>query len=95
MFWYMQLSPGSILLESGLACCLLRFVMTLLFLNPVTMGSMWYMPMILCLYLLIPILSAALKKLDHRYFLLPMTVVLFCSYILPDINGALGAIGFQ
>ena len=67
--------------------------MTLLFINPVTMGSMWYMPMILCVYLLIPILAVALKKIDGRYFLLPVLLVVFCSLLLPDINGAMLTIG--
>lgn len=95
MFWYLQLLPDSVLSNRGWGYCLVRFVLTLLFINPVRMGSMWYMPMILCVYLLIPILSVALKNIDHKYFLIPMAIVLFCSYTLPDINGALGAFGFE
>jgi len=93
MFWYKQLLPGSILFSKGLAVCLVRFVLTLLFINPVTMGSMWYMEMILCVYLLIPLLSFSVKQIDFKYFLLPMSIVVFCSYILPDLNGILVALG--
>lgn len=93
MFWYLQLSPSSVLRTQGIVACLIRFVMTLLFLNPISMGSMWYMYMILCVYLLIPILATALRTLDHKYFLIPMAIVTFCSFILPDVNGALVASG--
>lgn len=95
MFWYKQIWPGSVLFTEGIGACLIRFVMTLLFLNPITMGSMWYMEMILCVYLLIPVLAIALKKINNKYFLIPMAIVTFCSFILPDINGTLAALGIQ
>ena len=95
MFWYKQVLPGSILASDGITVCFLRFIMTLLGLNQITMGSMWYMPMILCVYLMIPVLSISLKELDGRYFLVPISIVVFSSYILPDINGFINALGFQ
>ena len=95
MFWYKQVLPGSILFSEGIGPCLLSFVMTMLFLNPVTMGSMWYMEMILCVYLMIPILAIALKKLGFKYFLIPIAIVVFCSFIQPEVNGALTAVGVQ
>ena len=95
MFWYMQLSPQSILFTRGLLHTIARFGLTLLFLNPITMGSMWYMEMILCVYLLIPVIAIAIKKIRFKYFLIPMIIVIFCSYILPDINGIIGAIGLD
>ena len=93
MFWYKQIGEGSVLATEGVVTCLIRFVMTLLFLNPVTMGSMWYMQMILCVYLIIPIMSSALKQISAKILIIPMTMVAFCSFILPDINGFVGAIG--
>lgn len=69
--------------------------MTLMFINPFTMGSMWYMPMILCVYLLIPLLSFGLKKIDNRFFAIPIAIVTFSSFVLPDVNGFLGAMGFE
>ena len=95
MFWYKQLLPDSVLDSKGIAYCLMKFVMTLLFINPETMGSMWYMEMILCVYLLIPILATALKTIDHKYFLIPMAIVAFCSFILPDVNGFLNSLGIE
>ncbi len=95
MFWYIQIIPGSDLYTRGISYTLVRFVMTLLFLNPVTLGSMWYMEMILCVYLLIPILSNAVRRIDYKYFLIPAAIVIFCSYILPDLNGVVKAFGFE
>ena len=95
MFWYLQLSPASVLRTEGLAVCLLRFVMTLLFIDPVTMGSMWYMPMILCVYLMIPIFSAALKSIPSKAFILPIAVVVLSDFLLPDLNLALSGIGMK
>ena len=95
MFWYLQLLPNSILDSAGIRHCLVEFVKTLLFINPTTMGSMWYMEMILCVYLLIPILAFALKHIDHRYFLIPMAIVVFCSFVLPDVNGFLNSLGIE
>ena len=93
MFWYKQLAPGSILMTRGLGYCLVRFLMTLLFLNPDTLGRMWYMEMILCVYLMIPLFSAALRTLPHRVFLLPIIFILIHSYVIPDVSAFLN--GFQ
>ncbi len=95
MFWYLQLSPNSILFTRGILYTLARFGLTLLFINPITMDSLWYMEMILCVYLLIPILSIAVKKINFKYFLIPSTIVIFCSFILPDLNGILKGIGLN
>ncbi|MDO5297335.1 MAG: acyltransferase [bacterium] len=96
MFWFLQFSnPESILYTKGLQYTLFRFVLTLLFINPITMGSMWYMDMILCMYLLIPIIAIAVKQIDGKYFLIPAAIVVFCSYILPDLNGTIKALGID
>ena len=91
MFWYRQIFPDSLLHSYGIPYTLFRFVLTLLFITPDTMGSMWYMEMILCVYLIIPILSIAVKKIDYKYFLIPMSIVIFCSYIVPDLNNLMWA----
>ena len=95
MFWYKQLLPDSLLDSQGIGYCFVKFVMTLLFINPETMGSMWYMEMILCVYLLIPILATALKHIDHRFFIIPSAIVVICSFVLPDVNGFLNSLGIE
>ena len=92
MFWYMQLFPGSFLETEGLKECLLRFAMTLLFLNPLRMSSMWYMEMILCLYLMIPIFSAALRSLSPRVFILPIVLVILHRCLWPDVQNVLSGL---
>jgi len=67
MYGYFMLARSSYLRAEGIASALLHYASTILFINPTTMGSMWYMPMILCVYLMIPIMSLALKKLGTRY----------------------------
>ncbi|MBR6459030.1 MAG: acyltransferase family protein [Actinomycetaceae bacterium] len=69
MFWYIQLLPKSVLRTDGIGECLKDFFCTLLFIDPVTMGNMWYMSMILCVYLMIPILAIGLKRIDVRFLL--------------------------
>ena len=93
MFWYKQLSPSSILAKEGIIICIVRFFMTICFLNPFTMGSMWYMPMILCLYLMIPLFALGLRNIDHKFFILPLLIVTASSFILADANGVLSVIG--
>lgn len=59
MYWFIffeDISTGY--WEEGLAGTLLGCVKTMLFLDQITMGSMWYMPMILCLYTTIPFAAA-------------------------------------
>lgn len=86
MFWYLQISPDSILHTRGLMVCMVRFIMTLLFINPVSFENMWYMYMILCAYFMIPFLSLGIRNLKPLYFIIPCAIVLFCSFLLTDIN---------
>ena len=95
MFWYKQLLPGSILFAYGVRACLIRFIATIFFINSVTLGNMWYMFMILCLYLVIPLLAIAIEEIDPRCFLLPVIIVINCSFILPDINLGLRILGYD
>ena len=93
MFWYRQLSAGSALRSKGIAAALKSFVETQLFINQDTMASMWYMPMILCAYLLFPVLAVALKRLGDRYVLLLCVMPVVSAMIIPNINTALEAAG--
>ena len=96
MFWYLQfINHSSVLHTQGIQYTLFRFVLTLLFIEPITMGSMWYMEMILCVYLLIPLLAIAVKQIDCKYFLIPSAIVIFCSYLIPDLNGIIKGLGID
>ena len=93
MFWFKQILPGSVLAGSGLKECIKEFAKTVLFISPTTMASMWYMEMILCAYLLIPILAVAVRHIPKQYFLFPCMIVIICSYLIPDVKGVLTGLG--
>ena len=93
MFWFKQTAPGSILLEHGLKSCLLSFLSTICFINPVTMETMWYMPVILCAYLMIPVFAVALKHIPNKYLILPCGIVIIGSFVIPILNGILVGTG--
>ena len=93
MFWYMQLMNGSVLRTEGILSALVSFVSTLFFVNQVTMASMWYMPMILCVYLMLPIIAIALKRISDKYVAVLCGFVLLSSMIVPNINTLLEGSG--
>ncbi|MBR4435935.1 MAG: acyltransferase [Clostridia bacterium] len=93
LFIYMQISPDSALRTDGVIACLISFVKTLLFIDPTTFGSMWYMHMILCAYLLVPVFAIALKRIKASYFIIPIAIVAISGLILPDVNGTLHVLG--
>ncbi len=92
MFWFLQIFSDSILRTSGFIEAVKSFLLTLLFINQTTMSSMWYMPMILCLYLMIPVISVAIRKLDNRLFAGLCSLAIVCSMVIPNINTALKAL---
>lgn len=92
MFWYKQLSPGSVLRTEGLLRCLVRFVCTLLFIEPISLGNMWYMYMILCVYLMIPLFSLGIKRLSPIFFLIPICIAVVSKFVLTDINMLYGGL---
>ncbi len=93
MYWYLSIGPNSILRTEGFVAALKGFVLTLLFVNQQTMGSMWYMPMILCIYLLLPMVSLAVTRYEERVVLLPVTFVIVAGMVIPNINASLRMTG--
>ncbi|MCD8356659.1 MAG: acyltransferase [Clostridia bacterium] len=61
-------------------------ISTVFFINQTTMDSMWYMPMILCLYMLIPYVVMIVKKVPFRMFLLPCSILYLDEMVFPIIN---------
>lgn len=62
---------------------------TVLFVNQTTMDSMWYMPMILCLYLLVPYVAMIVKKMPMKLLLLPCVILYLAEMVFPTINDVL------
>lgn len=61
-------------------------ISTVLFTNQTTMDSMWYMPMILCVYMVMPYAMMIVRQIRLRMFLLPCLVLYVAEMVLPFIN---------
>lgn len=97
MYWYLMLfSPYSILKTQNWGAAIVGMFETMLFQNQVTFGSMWYMPMILCLYLFLPFVTMVKDKLvgsGERTLYLPAILIFAVSMLLPFVNDLLELAG--
>ena len=59
---------------------------SIFFLRQVNLPNMWYMPMILSLYIFVPIIGVVVKKFDTKYVLMLMVPSIIVLFILPFIN---------
>ena len=88
-FWFQVLvNPGNhMLAELGLGETLRACLKTLLFLDQVRFDSMWYVPMILSVYLVLPIFAVLLRHTAlRRVLILPAALLLWTAMLLPVIN---------
>lgn len=86
MYLYLSLFHTSILRTQGVGKAILGFFETILFVNQQTFASMWYMPMILCLYLLLPVMAVALKQFQDKYFYALCGLAVVLAMVLPNLN---------
>lgn len=93
MYWYLSLGASSTLRTEGLLPALVEYLGTLLFLNQRTFSSMWFIPVILCLYLLVPAVSLAVQKLPRWAVLVPCLTVVLSVMVIPDINAWIVLLG--
>jgi surface polysaccharide O-acyltransferase-like enzyme len=90
MFWYRTLfHANDILSHGGFAYALRRCLETMLFLDQETMRSMWYIPMILCVYLLIPIFGIAVRRIRKYGIVFLLTAVFLIALVIPYLNRVL------
>lgn len=94
MFCFIQTFEGSILRKDGIFKTLIFLGSTMFFFNQTTMSSMWYMPMILVVYLMIPVIAIAIRKLGDKYILALSGILLIGGVIVPNLNAILDACGF-
>lgn len=91
-YWYLVLFNGAnmVLEERGIIGAILGMFETMLFQNQVTFDSMWYMPIILCLYTTLPFVIIVKDKLSESKFsgvvLLPLIVVYLNNMVRPALN---------
>ena len=58
----------------------------MLFLKGTNMNHMWYMPVILGIYLFIPLISNVLKTIDIRMTIIPLAIAWIHLFVIPEIN---------
>lgn len=97
MYWILAVSKG-VISEQGWLGAIGGMFETMLFQNQVTMGSMWYMPMILCVYTTLPFAVMVKDKLDgskEKWLYLPLGLLFAVSMVLPFVNGLLQLLGLE
>lgn len=61
-------------------------ILEILFLQYVPMVNMWYMPMILGIYMILPFLSLIIKKFSKKILAIPIIIDFIIFFIIPTIN---------
>lgn len=92
MYWGLsigQLIKNGTLSIGQLPKLLLGLIKTMLFIDQVAFDSTWYIPMILCVYLLIPIFALVLQRCRLRVFAIPCLMVFLSTMVFPNINSIL------
>ena len=64
----------------------LEAIPTLLFFNQKTFASMWYMPMIIAVYTVLPLFITFLEKYSVKFLGIPCALVYISAMILPYLN---------
>lgn len=99
MYWFIVLfkSANTILETEGFFGAILGMLETMLFQNQLTFGSMWYMPLILCLYATLPFVVIVKDKLSGErlspILFLPAIILFVTNMILPALNSFLYMLG--
>ena len=68
---------------------------TLLFIKSSEMSHMWYMPVILGLYLFLPLVANGLKHTDLDVLYIPLAIAFAYQFVIPVINVFLTANGLE
>ena len=98
MYWFLVLcAPNkAVVAERGWLGAVVGMFETMLFQNQVTMGSMWYMPMILCVYTTLPFVIIVKDKLAgsrDKVLYLPLVLMYTIGMLLPFLNNLLILLG--
>ena len=86
VFWFRVIIDRPEFISLGTGEVVKRFIMNQLFLNQYTLGNMWYMPMILVIYLLIPVISLAIHNFPKQYIWSCCGFVVLSSMLITNIN---------
>lgn len=84
-FWFLAIqriiADPSVLLKT-----IRDFLLSMLFINQEVYPSFWYLPMILCLYILIPFLCILKNHISWKSIIIPFFIVIFIGFVVPSIN---------
>ena len=97
MYWYLVIGNNTIA-EQGWATVIIGMFSTMLFQNQTTMSSMWYMPMIMCVYTTLPFVVMIKNKLagsKGKCLYLPIVLLFVAGMVLPSINNLLSILGMN
>jgi surface polysaccharide O-acyltransferase-like enzyme len=97
MYWFLIIGSNGIR-DNGWRSVILGMFSTMLFQNQTTMGSMWYMPMILCVYTTLPFVVMVKDKLSDsksKLLYLPLGLLFVVAMLLPGINDLLTVLGME
>lgn len=94
-YWFLALlSPEFADLRAcGFLSMAYNCVRTLLFMDQFTLGNMWYIPMILCLYMLVPAVNIIINKYGSKCFLIPAALIILAKCAFPSAEGVLALTG--
>ncbi len=95
MYWFIVLLDpvNRILEDEGFGGALVHMIQTMCLQNQVTMGSMWYMPMILSIYLTLPLVCVAKNRLPSWVLWIPMAVSFVTCFAIPSWNAQMSMSG--
>ena len=93
MFWFLQFDKDEALRTVGIGRALREMAGTMLFVNQTTLPHRWYMPMILVVYLMIPVISVGLKRLGNRFFGILFALAAVSGLLVPTVNSVLFVAG--
>lgn len=65
----------------------------MLFFKQVALSHMWYMPMIIGMYIFIPLVANVLQNIEHNILVFPMLISGIIIFVLPVINVIITASG--
>lgn len=95
MYWFLAVGDG-VITKQGWLSAIGGMFSTMLFQNQTTMGSMWYMPMILCVYTTLPFVVMIKDKLSgskEKLLYLPVVLLFLVAMVLPFISNLLILLG--
>ncbi len=97
MYWFLAFRDD-VVLQQGWLGAIGGMFETMLFQNQLTMGSMWYMPMILCVYTTLPFVVMVKDKLSaskEKLLYLPLIILFLSTMVQPFVSNLLVLLGFQ